>query len=132
MKKNIQDIIAENSLCVRCLPHKVTSKYHFNENTKLKENQEIEIWKPDITYFETVTKNINGDPQKRMKAFYERFPNGRKFVVETKEVKNGGWWYVKEAQDTMSTVRFNRKYDKFFAPTLEEAIELYLKSKENG
>jgi hypothetical protein len=49
-------------------------------------------------------------------------------LKETKISEKGGWWYVKETKNTDSTVRFSREFDKFFAPTLEEAIDLYLES----
>jgi len=51
--------------------------------------------------------------------------------TQTKKVDKGGWWYVKQVQNTSSTVRFDRKYDKFFAPTLEEAIQMFLDSLKN-
>lgn len=104
MEKKIIDIIQENSLTVRCLPHVVISHYVYREGDeeRLKENEtivELPKW------------------------------NNRKFIRHEKVVDEGGWWYVKETKHTDSTVKFNRKYDGFFAPTLEEAIELYLKSK---
>ena len=56
--------------------------------------------------------------------------NNRKFIKETRTVDKGGWWYVKETPNTDSTIKFNRKQDKFFAPTLKKAIKLFLDSKK--
>jgi hypothetical protein len=64
---------------------------------------------------------------KRSVVFSESY--NRKMIKEERVVEKGGWWYVKETPNTDSTVMFNRKYDKFFAPTLEEAIQLFLDSK---
>lgn len=99
----IINIIEKYSLTVRCLPHVVISYLGYREGWKLKDNQtivELPKW------------------------------GNRKFIKEERKVDRGGWWYVKETPNTDSTVRFNRKYDKFFAPTLHEAIELYLNSIE--
>ena len=85
----------------------------------------------DLGHFQkTKPAKWNTDsPEKRFENWKRNFPNGKKLLKETKTVKNGGWWYVKETQNTDSTVQFIRQYDKFFAPTLEEAIKLYLDSK---
>lgn len=101
--KDIVDIIQKYSLTVRCLPYVVISLWGHREGQKIRDNQEI-----------------------------VKLPkwNNRKFVREEKIVEKGGWWYVKETSNTNSTVTFNRKYDKFFAPTLKKAIQLYLDSKE--
>ena len=126
---NIIDIIQKNSLTVRCLPYKVTSKLSYSKNYKLQKDEVIEFWKPNLEYFSENNKWSN--PQKIMDKFYSNWgKNGRPFIVRTRNVEKGGWWYVKETKDTNSTIRFNRKYDKFFASTLEEAIKLYLNSKK--
>jgi len=93
---NVIDIIEKHSLTVRCLPHVVTSLWAYDPGQTLKDNQTL------------ITRN------------------GRKFIREERPVEKGGWWYVKETADTRSQVQFSRKYDKFFAPTLEEALTLYL------
>jgi hypothetical protein len=98
---DIIKVIQDNSLTVRCLPHIVTTRWSYREGAKLKDNQTIVF---------SESWNIN-------------------LVQEVREVENGGWWYVKETKNTSSTVQFSRKYDKFFAPTLEEAIQMYLDNK---
>lgn len=121
--------IADNSLTVRCLPHIVTSKSSVRDVNKLQEGSVLEYWQPDLEYFVTMNKYSNG--QKLMDNFYSRWgEKGRPFEVKKTKVEKGGWWYVKETQDTSSTVIFSRKYDEFFAPTLEEALQLYLSSKK--
>lgn len=99
---DIINTIQKYSLTVRCLPHTVVNLWSYREGQELKEGQtlvSVEKW------------------------------NNRKFIRNERKVENGGWWYVKETQNTSSTVGFNRKYDKFFAPTLKEAIKLFLDSK---
>lgn len=97
------DIIHRYSLTVRCLPYKTTHTFSYREGQKLKDNQRV-VELPEC--------------------------NNKKYVREIREVDKGGWWYVIETTDTNSTVTFNRKYDKFFAPTLKEAIKLFLESKQ--
>jgi hypothetical protein len=65
------------------------------------------------------------------KSFYNNFPNGRVFFSKTKTVAKGGWWFVKTTPHTGSRIEFDSKID-FFAPTLEEAIKLFLDSLENN
>ena len=104
---NCIEIIQKHSLTVRCLPHKVVSHWAYREGQKIKDNQTIvELPK------------------------WSKLPHlkDRKFIKEVREVKCGGWWYVKETKHTYSSVEFSRKSDKFFAPTLEEALGLYLDS----
>jgi hypothetical protein len=127
---DVIEIITKHSLTVRCLPYEVVSKWTYREGQKLKENQELVYWKPDIDYFKNLKILDLRTARNRMKDFYKRFPDGKPVVKETRLVKKGGWFYVKETKNTDSTVRFNRDFDKFFAPTLEEAIKLFLKEKE--
>lgn len=138
---DIIDIIQKHSLTVRCLPHEVVSYWTYREgdenkkyvdsNGKPKEaKREVVIQEYDLEYFKK-TKPIykSADtPEKRYETWRKNFPNGRKLLKETRTVEHGGWWYVKETPNTDSTVRFSREYDKFFAPTLEEAIKLFLDS----
>ena len=125
---DIVRIIKENSLTVRCLPEVVTYKHAYSKDYKLKDNEKIEYWKPGLKYFSENNKYSN--PQKMMDNFYTTWgKKGRPFVVGSRQVDKGGWWYVKEVGNISSMVRFDREYDKFFAPTLKEAIELYLDSK---
>lgn len=97
--ENLIDIIKEYSLTVRCLPYIVKERFRCPPNYKPKEGEKI--------------------------VESGEWP----LISKEKKVEKGGWWYVKETPNTMSTVRFSRKYDKFFAPTLKEAIDLFLKSK---
>jgi hypothetical protein len=139
------NIIQKHSLTVRCLPHKVVNHWSYkegDENKKyvdskgnaIKSKRTLVIQKFDLEYFEKTPpqewdKKLT--PKERLKRFLRTNPTGeRKLIKEEKTVEHGGWWYVKETKNTDSTIRFNRKYDKFFAPTLKEAIQLYLNSKE--
>lgn len=112
--ENIINIIQQHSLTVRCLPHKVVSHWTYREGDEERCTKPVYDSNGEV-------KNI-----KRTVVFSESLK--RKMLREEREVENGGWWYVKETKNTDSTVRFSRKYDKFFAPTLEEAIKLYLDS----
>ena len=140
---DIIDIIQKNSLTVRCLPYEVVNYWSYTEGDENKKylvdrnhktietKKEVVIQDYDLEYFQKTkaSKWNTDDPQKRLDNWKKRFPNGKKLLKETRLVKNGGWWYVKETKNTDSIVRFSREYDKFFAPTLEEAIQLYLDSK---
>ena len=139
--KNIIEIIKKHSLTVRCLPYETVNCWSYkegDENRKyvdsngktIEAKREVIIQDFDLTHFQKTkpTKYNTDTPEKRFENWKKNFPNGRKLLKETKIVKNGGWWYVKETKNTDSTVRFSREYDKFFAPTLEEAIQLYLDS----
>lgn len=103
-------IIQKHSLTVRCLPHKVITYWTYQEGDENK-----------------TCVDSNGKPCTIKRSLFIR-EDGKKLLKRERDVQNGGWWYVKETQNTDSTVRFNRKYDKFFAPTLEEAIKIYLES----
>lgn len=113
----IINTIANNFLCVRRLPFEVISHFSYREG------DEERVKKP--IYLEG-GKILDA---KRSVIFSKSW--NRKMVREERVVEKGGWWYVKEEKHTGSTITFNRKYDKFFAPTLKQAIELYLKSKIN-
>ena len=138
---DIIQIIQDHSLTVRCLPHKVVSYWSYGEGDESKKYvdekgnpinsvRSVIIENHDLDYFKnTVTSKYDIDtPEQRYNKYKRNFPNGRKILKEEKEVKNGGWWYVKETKDTSSTIIFSLKHDKFFAPTLKEAIILYLAS----
>lgn len=112
--QEIINIIQTHSLTVRCLPHKVINHWSYREGDEDRCNQP------------SYDSNGNIRNVKKSVVFSESL--GRKVVREERDIEKGGWWYVKETKNTDSQVHFNRKYDKFFAPSLEEAIELYLKS----
>ena len=114
--EKLLEIIADNFLCVRRLPFETTSLWSYREG------DEERVGKP--IYLEG-GKILNA---KRTVFFHEGC--GRKMVREVKVVEKGGWWYVKQVADTGSTVRFSREYDKFFAPTLLQAVRLFLESKK--
>lgn len=124
-EKFIIDTIKKFSLTVRCLPFETQTMFAAKDDEVLKDGFTEYFWKPDDEYF----KNVSINWESRKTQFYSRFPNGRRFFKETKKVDKGGWWYVKETKNTHSTIVFNRQNDKFFAPTLEQAIELFFKSK---
>lgn len=111
---DIIDIIQKYSLTVRCLPHVDVSYWSYREGDENKK------------YVDS-----KGNPSKGVKTLFIR-EDGKKLLREERLVEHGGWWYVKETQNTDSTVRFDRRHDKFFAPTLEGAIKLYLDSKLNN
>lgn len=111
---NIIEVIKEHSLTVRCLPHKKISYWTYHEGD---ENRK---W-----------VDSKGNPSKSKKSLVIR-EDGKKLLKEERDIEHGGWWYVKQTKNTDSTVTFSRKYDKFFAPTIEEAVKLYLDSLNNN
>lgn len=141
--ENLIKIIQEHSLTVRCLPHKVVNHWSYTEgdenkkyvNTKgepINSKREVVVQNFDLEHFQKTkpTKWETRTPEQRFENWKKNFPNGRKLLREERAVEKGGWWYVKETPNTDSTVRFSREYDTFFAPTLEEAIQLFLDSKK--
>lgn len=143
--ENILEIIEKYSLTVRCLPHVVTryltykdgdehKKYTNPDGTPSEWKRSLIVQKFDLEHFEKTPPPEwykNKTPKERLDIFLKIHPTGeRKLLKEEKEVKKGGWWYVKETPDTNSTVTFSRKYDKFLAPTLEEAIKMFMDSKK--
>lgn len=142
----IIDIIAKNSLIVRCLPYQTINAWSYREGDEnktyidsegnpIEAKREVVIQNYDLEHFqkekqkEKPSKWNRDTAEQRFKNWQKNFPNGRKVLLETKIVKNGGWWLVKEANNTDGTILFNKKTD-FFAPTLEEAILLYLDSRK--
>jgi len=141
-QQEILQIIADNFLCVRRLPFKVVSYWTYREGdeTKIyvdekgnpsKAIRSVVIQDFDLEHFQKTppSKWEKRSPEERCAAYKKTYPNGRKLLREERSVDKGGWWYVKVVNNTDSTVRFSREYDTFFAPTLEEAIQLFLKSK---
>ena len=140
--ENILEIIQKHSLTVRCLPYEVVSyttlyrdgdeklKYLDSNGNEIKAIREVVVQDYDLDYFkkQKPTKYCSDNPEKRYENWKKNFPNGKKLLKTTKKVINGGWWYVKATPHIDSTIQFNRKYDEFFAPTIEEAINLYLNS----
>lgn len=133
--------IREHSLTVRCLPHTVVNHRSYKEGDENKKyvdskgnpvdsEKEVVIQNHSLEYFENthLPQRDKRTPQERYEQWKRKFPKGRKLLKETLKVQKGGWWYVKPTKNTGSTVRFSREYDKFFAPTLEEAIKLFLDS----
>lgn len=138
--QNIIDIIQKHSLTVRCLPYETVTYWSYREGDETrtyvgdnpdKVKREVVIQDFDLEYFEKTDKQpkwTNNSPLKRYEMWKKNFPNGRKLLKETRIVEKGGWWCVKETKNTSSIVQFDINHDKFFAPTLEEAITLYLNS----
>lgn len=114
--ENIIELIKNNSLTVRCLPYVVVSLLYYREGDENTINNVLRLSDGSIL-------NV-----KRSIVFSEKYK--RKMIREERIVEKGGWWYVKETKNTNSNVIFNRRHDTFFAPTLEEAINLYLKSSK--
>ena len=146
MVDNILKIIEDNFLCVRRLPFEVISYWNYSEGdedrikipsfledgTPIKDKKEIIIENLNLEYFQkTPPQDWDKDktPEYRYERYKNMYPNGRKLIKNTKIVEKGGWWYVKKVNNTDSTVRFSNKTDKFFAPTLEEAVQLFLESQ---
>jgi hypothetical protein len=139
--QNLFDIIKEHSLVVRCLPMTVVEHYNYNEGDESRThvnadgtpmNFTIVTEMLDLNHFEQICKDVSGvSPLMAYENWKKHYPNGRKLLRRERIVEHGGWWYVKEMKNTGSTVTFQRKSDKFFAPTIEEAINLFLEYKKN-
>jgi hypothetical protein len=140
--EEILKIIAENCLCVRRLPFEVVSYWTYREGDENKKyidskgnpintKKEVVIQDFDLEYFQKTkpSKWETRTPEQRYENFKKNFPNGRKILKETKVVEKGGWYIVKQVFNTDSQVHFSFKED-FLAPTLEGAIELFLKSRQ--
>lgn len=104
-------IITEHSLTIRCLPKIVITLWQFRPG----DEEKFGVGIPLYDNIGNITRTIvqKGD---------------KKYLQEEKTVEKAGWWYVEHTPHTDSIVRFS-KYS-FLAPTLEEAIMLYLKSKQ--
>lgn len=145
---DVVKIIEENSLTVRCLPKVVVSHWTYREGdeerikkpyrnskgdvqTNIKRS--IVTKRYDLEYFKNTPQSSLGkpdSPEKRLAYFLKHHPSGeRKFLREERAVINGGWWYVKPAPHTNSSVHFDQREGTFLAPTLEEALQKYLDSK---
>jgi len=135
--------IAEHFLCVRRLPFKTIEYWTYREGDEnkiwvdsngnpSKYTRELVIQEFDLEWFKNNKPNEwEGDltPEQRFERFLKTHPTGQRKLLKTEKiVENGGWWYVKKAEHTSSSVEFNKKRDKFFAPTLAEAVQLYLNS----
>ena len=122
--EEILTIITENFLCVRRLPFEVITHWSYREGD---ENKLGGLnGKPMYGSDGKEIKNI----KREIVAGYGNWDKNKKFIKETKTVEKGGWFLVKPlSNSTSSTVIFNMKQD-FAAPTLEEAILLYLDSKK--
>jgi len=146
--EEILQIIADNFLCVRRLPFEVISHYSYREGDeeRIKQPVMLEGGKTLNVTKEIITQNFDlehfqktkppkwekGTPEQRFEHYKKILPNGRKLVREVRTVEQGGWYYVTPVKNTSSSVTFSKKSDDcFFAPTLEEAIQLYLNNKNN-
>lgn len=140
---DIITIIADNFLCVRRLPFQIITYHTYkdgDENKKyiddngnpIEVTKEVIVQDFDLEYFKNTKPDELSErtPEQRFAGWKLRFPNGRKLLKETRNIEIGGWWYVKEVRNIDSIVRFNRERDTYCAPTLEEAIQLYLNSKK--
>ena len=121
--EEIIQVIADNFLCVRRLPFKVVSYWSYTKG----DEERLEGFNGKPIYLEE-GKTLNAT-REIVTGYWAHRPD-KKFIKEVKVIEKGGWWYVKIAKNTSSTVMFNRKHDKFFGETLEEAIKLFLESKK--
>lgn len=134
----IIEIISKHSLTVRCLPHIVVSHWTYREGDENRtfnptngaplKKLSVVIQDFDLEHFQKTPPPewMKATPEQRYEKWKKQYPNGKKLLREERTVEKGGWWYVKVTKNTDSTVRFSREYDKFFAPTLPEAIQLFL------
>lgn len=139
----ILQVISDNFLCVRRLPFETITYWSYKDGDENKKyinsdgkpitaKREVVIQYFDLEHFQRTkpSKFCTDSPEIRFSNWRKHNPNGRKLLKETKTIEKGGWWYVKPVNNTSSMVRFNREYDEFFAPTLEEAVQLFLNSKQ--
>lgn len=119
--EEILQIIADNFLCIRRLPFEVITinNYREGDENKMGGFNGRQIYLEDGKTLNATREIITG---------FGGYDKDRKFIKTTKIVEKGGWYYVKSAEHTGSTIMFNRKYDTFFGPTLKDAIKLYLES----
>lgn len=104
---DVLSIIQDHSLCVRCIPKTVVSVWRVlpkNLEQQMKINQGV-----------SATKSATFDEKSNMWI-----------VREEKTPYNAGMWYVQPERHNNATVIFGKK--SFIAPTIEEAIQLYLNS----
>lgn len=137
----IIEIISKYSLSVRCLPKEVVTYLTYHEGDENKEFSDpfgsLEVVIKDVipedcnlSYFRKNIPNFNRLTHKQKFDEWKKFnPSPQKVLKETHKLEKGGYWFVKEVPNTYSTVRFERNND-FFAPTLIEAIMLFLESKK--
>lgn len=111
--EEIINAIQKHALVVRCLPYEVFSAwtYHEGDESRHRVNSKGE----DISSEYSV--EINAD--------------GKKVLVRRKKVEKGGWWYVKQAYNTDSTVMFSSKHD-IVRPSLEEAVVAWIEKYNRG
>lgn len=109
------ELIEKHHLAVRCLPLTVVSKW------RLRGDEDATLCAPiydESGKLTNTTKSIVVE-------------KGSRLLREEKPLKMGGWWIVKEANNSRAGVDFNKcdwkpEFGAFFAPTLEGAIRLYL------
>ena len=121
--EEIIQVISDNFLCVRRLPFEVVSYWSYTEG----DEKRLGGFNGKPIYLEG-GKTLNAT-REIVTGYWAHRPD-KKFIKEVKVIEKGGWWYVKPVRSTGSTVMFNRKHDKFFAETLEEAVKLFLESKK--
>ena len=109
------ELIERHHLAVRCLPLTDISKF------RLIGAEDVKLCAPIYDESGKLTNTAKS-------IIIEK---GGRFLREEKPVQMGGWWIVKEANNSMARVDFNKcdwkpEIGAFFAPTLEGAIRLYL------
>lgn len=143
--QEIIDIISKYSLTVRCLPRIFVNYEDYregdenrawvnHEDIQAEAKREVVIQDLNLEFFQK-TELFEWctplTPEQRYSEWKRMYPKGRKLLKDTIEVEKGDRWYVKETPNIDSAVRFNRGYDEYFAPTLEEAIQLFLKGRSS-
>jgi len=111
--EDIIKAIHEHALVVRCLPYETFSTFAYSEG--------------DESRYRVNSKgeNISSEYSVEINAY------GNKVLVRRKKVEKGGWWYVKQAYNTDSTVIFSAKMD-IIKPTLEEAVVAWIEKHNRG
>ena len=102
---DVLSIIQEHSLCVRCIPKTLVSRWRTLPGDLNRAMYAVEGVKKSYMFDEKSNMYI---------------------VSEEKTPSNAGMWYVHPAKHNHSTVMFSKT--SFIAPTIEEAIQLYLNS----
>lgn len=139
--ENILQIIADHFLVVRRLPFEVVShksyqegdeyiKYLGADGSEIVAERTVVVQDFDLAYFQKTPPSFydSSTPEERYARWKKDNPNGRKLLKTVRKVEKGGWWYVQPCKHTSSTVTFGNGDGNFVAPTLEEAVSLYLKS----
>ena len=118
------EAIITHGLSVRQIPHQVVSRYemsHFIEGDTIVENELNSV------HFDWFLSKNKDSPDHRFDHEAKRV--FRKYAQRVKIPKNAGHWMCQQVRNTSSNVTWDSKEDNL-APTLNESVELFLKSLE--